>query len=1014
MGNHQSKPNQNRLSKPKTNTNSPSPVQTIDSPASVTSRYADLSASGRQHIKETLLSPVDTETGTDARTNTDDGAEDLMTRLRGRSASLVSRSNSRTNSRSNSISCFGSKQGSLTKLAGFADSKLSPTSNNPGDLEAAIKLLQEMRKTASPEDLAALHEALEPTGEHVVPVSEQSLSRNPSLVHRSSSSLTRRRSLIQTPGVATRHSPVEGRRKTWNSWRAPQLQPDEEAKWKGPPAMVHLSVCESSAKGQFTAAPRAHTPSDLDYSHLGSMKPGTLMVTNGAPSPVPSAKALIHMPRPTIEDDYFSVPEAGDLMLKIPQRRGHAKSQSAVLPSTFPLYNDVPLLATDKMGTQQIYNQARTFQRSRTDGVRSETLNASSLQVTTDHTDHYAQSASQFAQSYQQDLPSSPFTSCNTGSGRDGDFASLDTHARKEEPSRIIEGTMFELDATTEIKNSAPPVSPSRMLVLEKQGYQASHRPPPQTTDSGYSSGGSLRTSHGERQGPAISSASAPKRESMQKREDHQERPLPKSILSRSSIQFETVQDSQPLVGDATQVRRRPVLLDIANVPARSSGRFSGSESTLSPQTPNSVASKASFDSTSSTQKRMLYKKRPSQPEVPVVQSCQPIPEGTIPEVPDNVRAKFVRRLSNSPGMECLTNTYMTKEHVLVNELPVSTSPEVAQEHSQQGTQEIKPARLTKPEFDQLAELEPDRPPTPPAHGRRRSRSLFRRKSTAAEDTDTVALNIVDLGTIAASLGTSPYDAAMPGPLKKSLTSPTHPHQLGSNTPRAKSMVSMDSEAAAEFARMRSRDRAMIEFPPPQRRRKSHHNIKLEAGEATASKRRPQSSAGDIPPVPSIDTFKHVTPPPDVSQRNEREQKALKSELSYSQSRERRQVVSQSVDFNQHAQRLPQHNVDWNAHASTWSRRRKSIGEGLRTNIGITDASASTVNARAMPQAPESVESWGRFSGGLDYGYEGRGMGVGGSAGTRQLNSCASSKSMNWRVQHGVDLSDVPIMLQRV
>jgi hypothetical protein len=60
------------------------------------------------------------------------------------------------------------------------------------------------------------------------------------------------------------------------------------------------------------------------------------------------------------------------------------------------------------------------------------------------------------------------------------------------------------------------------------------------------------------------------------------------------------------------------------------------------------------------------------------------------------------------------------------------------------------------------------------------------------------------------------------------------------------------------------------------------------------------------------------------------------------------------------------------------------------------------------------MAAWGRYSGGLAYDYEGRDAGVGGSAGTRSLHSAASSKSMQWRYQYGVDLSDVPIMVQRV
>lgn len=156
MGNNQST---TRLSKPKTNTNSP-PALLTDSPASVNSRYADLSANGRYYAKETLLSPIETEAGSAVCSNKDeDAVGELAPRTRGRPLSMISRSNSksnsRTNSRSNSLSRFfgGSKHGSSARLADLSESN-GP--NTQMDLEAAIRLLQEVKKTASPEDLAAL------------------------------------------------------------------------------------------------------------------------------------------------------------------------------------------------------------------------------------------------------------------------------------------------------------------------------------------------------------------------------------------------------------------------------------------------------------------------------------------------------------------------------------------------------------------------------------------------------------------------------------------------------------------------------------------------------------------------------------------------------------------------------------------------------------------------------------------------------------------------------------------
>jgi hypothetical protein len=54
------------------------------------------------------------------------------------------------------MSCFGSKHGSTTKLNVLHGSKISLVSNTQADLDSAIRLLQEVKKNASPEDLAAL------------------------------------------------------------------------------------------------------------------------------------------------------------------------------------------------------------------------------------------------------------------------------------------------------------------------------------------------------------------------------------------------------------------------------------------------------------------------------------------------------------------------------------------------------------------------------------------------------------------------------------------------------------------------------------------------------------------------------------------------------------------------------------------------------------------------------------------------------------------------------------------
>jgi hypothetical protein len=773
---------------------------------------------------------------------------------------------------------------------------------------------------------------------------EPSLSRRTS-AHGSTSSLTRRRSLVQTPGVATRNSSIEGRRKTWNSWKAPQVGPEEEAKWavtpKGITPLNRLKVRNQAEESPKGSGVRARTPSEMDYGHLGSLKLGTLSIVNGAPSPAASTKLSRPMSTVEVTSDYFTA-EASPLMMKDTRRRGHVKSKS---------------------------------------------LNVN------------GHDANRFAQDYQAYIPDSPFASTTTFAHGEQyhAFSPEENLPSQVDTARALAGTAFDAPTTAiEMSGSSLFSTAPRVAIPEKQPMRANRRPAPRTTDSGYSSGGSLRTNNHGRQSANSMNSARSSDNSVQ--EAHAISPA----LSRDS------RESHSPAGFSHHVQSRMNEVETRQEPAIlhtliQHERPSTSESLLSP---SSVASKSSGDSTSSSNQKRLQKRRPSQPELPVVHTCQSIPEGTIPDIPSEVRIKFERRLSHTPEMECLTNTYPTKDHVLAAQSDASTVS-------------AAPVEPVVP----LKELEPEQPPAPPAHKRHRSLSLFRRKSTvesrdADKEDGNTALGVVDLGTIASSLGSSPYDAAMSGPQRKTVTSPTHPHQLGGTLPRAKSMVSMDSQVAAEFARMRSKDRALAEQEIPQlsqQRRRSHHNLKTEVGEAKASKRRQNYSVHDIPPVPIIDASRFKAAPHSARLRLESEAEP-KTDLSFNARAQAKgeQVSQLVVRYDQPQENLSMPTLSWDEHARHWNQRRKSIGEGLRPQASFGEASASSVNSRNMPPPPRvDVAAWGRYSGGLDYNYEGRGAGVGGSAGTRSLHSKASSKSMQWRHQYGVDLSDVPIVLQR-
>lgn len=152
----------NRLSKPRTNTNSKPNTTAVnnDIPFPDSPRYADLSASNRKQIRDSMLSPTSKEASSAIWSDQDVLETEPAVEGRGRRSTVVSRSNSRTHSRSGSAlrSFVRSRRNSTTNLKNLPESKVSLVSTTQSDIDAAIRLLQEVKKNASPEDLAALRE----------------------------------------------------------------------------------------------------------------------------------------------------------------------------------------------------------------------------------------------------------------------------------------------------------------------------------------------------------------------------------------------------------------------------------------------------------------------------------------------------------------------------------------------------------------------------------------------------------------------------------------------------------------------------------------------------------------------------------------------------------------------------------------------------------------------------------------------------------------------------------------
>lgn len=158
MGNSQSSSQNNantaqrRPIKPKTKTDSPSiPPKAAASPVSVCSKYADLGFSRVRQLRSQVSSPTKSACGSRFPQDGDEDLSELAAQLQVRLSSL-----SRSNSIASQKSPANQKSGSLATMR---NSSTLTTTQDAVDKDTAMKILKEVRKSASPADLAALRKS---------------------------------------------------------------------------------------------------------------------------------------------------------------------------------------------------------------------------------------------------------------------------------------------------------------------------------------------------------------------------------------------------------------------------------------------------------------------------------------------------------------------------------------------------------------------------------------------------------------------------------------------------------------------------------------------------------------------------------------------------------------------------------------------------------------------------------------------------------------------------------------
>jgi hypothetical protein len=949
MGNAQStseERKQVRVSKPRTlpsarSSNVPSPLQkefsvernvTIgipypasevgESPPNSPSKFTIRDGNSQQDLRHAIRSHLLSPTNTSFSKNDEDEQLGVM-------AATVARSLSRSGSR---FTDGPSAKSSLVKLHS-ASSQLSLSTDRSVDLETAVALLHELRKTASPDDLVALrmYDLTSPesysnilTDQALLPLrsidqcspttrdiaeeeAEEAMGTTPA-------ALIRQKSLAR-PGIATRHRKAEEKKQE----PEPGMSVHDRL-WKR--EMMHDSPLELLSNLDPLEPPiqivenRAATPGDREYSHLGSLKIGSLVVTNGLASPAPSfvSRDFTNPRRPSseprLEDEYFTASEGGS------PRKPTYEDDGSPLPELPPLEHRRPSTAAESTLS---FEQPRTPERtgrtgqlaSRRSGsplkreIHAENLrfgddrdslysrqpravvsaisltalsenhslfeNTSSDEETKwQHARHRAdsQSAISLASEYMAEMPPSPYARSRlqqsralpptpshesleferAGSFENGpanlEYQEIEKYRETPADFDELENETFEdlsvdfdqreIDEALGLPDSDMPpreeISPHTALRSHPPSnlaLKSALKNKPQVsakTDSGYSSGCSnpgayedmfydAEQSHGEdvrlhNEAQAGAEPTTPDQrgrspdywDTLRKLEG-----APKQTPIKSD---ESEQTQQKKVERSRSLRKSirkslPRMLSSNNTPT-------GSSNSSTPETKSE--SKAESKAAAKQQKK-LQKKRPlSQPPLSFG-GMRSLTDGDIPRVPSAVYSRFSMRLAESPGMEHLEQTYENATSgdsrrgsaspspaVICGTLvPASYFPDSEGYDSPVG----KVKRLSKA-------IDSGGPPPPPIH--RHSMQASRRVSrgnTPPKNTEDEIIGVADFGTVARSLGGSPYDAAMSANSQRPTSAaPQVPHQFSTNRSQSGPREGWDAETASKFARMRSDERA--------------------------------------------------------------------------------------------------------------------------------------------------------------------------------------------------------------
>jgi hypothetical protein len=690
--------------------------------------------------------------------------------------------------------------------------------NSDVDVAAAIALLQELKKRASPEDLILLHKALLPTRnvERTIAPSQPETKEYDEPI----SPLIRRSSLLPA-GVKTRLSRELLRNYSENNVTvrsasvSRQHVPTESPSLDVPLDFEALDLADGSTELQ---GGRPTTPSNF-YPQIGSYKMGSLRITNGSASPEPG-RLLNRVEKAGIQRKP-SVPESSSGEGFTTADEGEPSSEYA-RPSRATV---VSLRAPRRSSEQQERkpsSDARARSKSRGPPVRRNVEAETSKSTVKSSRPQVSQRASEYAQEYASEVD----TLDNPHMSSPALTTTVSRLSTVHDESPVEGGINAREEALRKLTGDAP-TADGRAQKPQAQTHLNVTRPGMNKSDSGYSSEMSRRSIVKESNCDEVLDAALGAA-------DQAERTRSKESLAGARPSLEQISE------DKVSSAQSPYVQQISAVQKAERHRSLPSFFYKKSSSSTSVNTIATTPVTPVKQTRKLQKSRPrSQTIVPEqVQEQEPVLPEVEPEFmpgdPEDLSVNFsrpTRRLERGP----------------------SASPQTQEENDRDGRGRGRSRREDVASQVAAAEGSPD------GATRRRSRSFFRfrsrsrSKSQHRREEEITVLSVADeplpahdfsdFGTVAQSLGQSPYDIATRRVKQMGAYDPSkpwfHPHEISRAAPspevssdaqksRGKSVDRSQQDRARSQSRPRESIDAVLSRPPTRgktRRSQSAHNM---------------------------------------------------------------------------------------------------------------------------------------------------------------------------------------------